>query len=74
MAEAVYPFGMKPDKTMGYSTNQQFMRLPASATIKPDDFAFLRPTQSEFVLQQFSSIAVYSDGKIIDRWQTLPFS
>ncbi len=74
MAEAVYPFGMKPDKTMGYSTNQQFMRLPASATIKPDDFAFLRPTQSEFVLQQFSSIAVYSDSKIIDRWQTLPFS
>lgn len=74
MAEPVYPFGMKPDKIMGYSTNQQFMSLPASATIKPDDYAFLRPTQSEFVLQQFASIAVYSEGRIIDQWPTLPFS
>jgi D-serine deaminase-like pyridoxal phosphate-dependent protein len=74
MAKPVYPFGMKPDKTMGFSTNQQFMSLPASATIKPDDIAFLRPTQSEFVLQQFGSIAVYSDGKILNQWPTLPFS
>lgn len=74
MAKPVYPFGMTPDKTMGFSTNQQFMRLPASASIKPDDFAFLRPTQSEFVLQQFSTIAVYAGGRIVDRWPTLPFS
>ncbi|QND54316.1 DSD1 family PLP-dependent enzyme [Phyllobacterium sp. 628] len=74
MAKPVYPFGMKPNKTMGFSTNQQFMSLPASAIIKPDDFAFLRPTQSEFVLQLFGSIVVYSGGKVTARWQTLPLS
>lgn len=74
MANPVFPEGMALDKTFGLSTNQQFMRLPADTKARPDDFAFLRPTQSEFVLQQFGSIKVYSNGKIVDTWQALPFS
>jgi D-serine deaminase-like pyridoxal phosphate-dependent protein len=74
MAKPVYPSGMKTDKTFGFSTNQQFMALPDDATVGPDDYAFLRPTQSEFVLQQFGSIQVYSSGKITAQWPALPFS
>ncbi|WP_158813788.1 alanine racemase [Methylocapsa sp. S129] len=71
MAKPVYPTGMKPNKTMGFSTNQQFMALPDDTQAKPDDYAFLRPTQSEFVLQQFGPIAVFSRGRIVDRWPVL---
>ena len=71
MAQPVFPPGMKPYKTIGYSTNQQFMALPDDTQAKPDDYAFLRPTQSEFVLQQFGPIAVFSSGAIVDRWPVL---
>ena len=74
MAEPVFPSGMKANRLLGLSSNQQFMGLPANATIGPDDYAFLRPTQSEFVLQQFGSINVYSGGRIVDRWPALPMS
>ena len=74
MAKPVFPPGLKIDKTFGFSTNQQFMALPGDAAVAPDDCAFLRPTQSEFVLQQFGSIMVYSGGDIVDRWPALPFS
>lgn len=74
MAEPVYPQGMKANKTFGYSTNQQFFALPDDCAIGVDDYAFLRPTQSEFVLQQFGSIRVFSEGRIVDDWPALPFS
>ena len=74
MAWPVHPAGMKPNKTIGFSTNQQFMGLPADSQAKPGDYAFLRPTQSEFVLQQFGMIRIYSDGSIVDSWPALPFS
>ena len=74
MAKPVHPAGMKPNKTIGFSTNQQFMGLPADSQAKPGDYAFLRPTQSEFVLQQFGTINVYSDGRIVDIWPALPLS
>jgi len=72
MAEAVFPEGMKPNGLMGFSSNQQFMSLPATAQVKPGDYAFLRPTQSEAVLQQFGPIAVLSGGRIVDLWPVLP--
>jgi D-serine deaminase-like pyridoxal phosphate-dependent protein len=71
MAHAIHPPGMKPNKLFGYSINQQFMALPDDANVKADDFAFLRPTQSEFVLQQFGPIAVYSGGAIVANWPVL---
>ena len=74
MARPVHPAGMKPNSTIGFSTNQQFMGLPANVSAKPGDYAFLRPTQSEFVLQQFGTIRVYSEGRIVDSWPALPLS
>jgi D-serine deaminase-like pyridoxal phosphate-dependent protein len=72
MAEPVFPKGMKTNGFLGLSSNQQFMGLPADATVRPGDYAFLRPTQSEAVLQQFGSIAVFSGGSIVERWPALP--
>ena len=71
MADAIHPPGMKPNKLFGYSINQQFMALPDDTNVKADDFAFLRPTQSEFVLQQFGPILVYSGGAIVANWPVL---
>ena len=36
--------------------------------LQPDDWIFLRPTQSEFVFLQFGDIAVYDKGAIVERW------
>ncbi|CAM5642673.1 hypothetical protein MAUB1S_11074 [Mycolicibacterium aubagnense] len=72
MAKPVFPEGAREEATLGQSSNQQFMALPADAMLQPDDFFFLRPTQSEFVLQQFGTIAVFSQGHIIEQWPVLP--
>lgn len=74
MAEPAFPEGMKTSGLLGLSSNQQFMGLPADATARPGDYAFLRPTQSEAVLQQFGPIAVFSGGSIVDRWPALPMA
>ncbi|WP_189342143.1 MULTISPECIES: alanine racemase [unclassified Mesorhizobium] len=72
MAEPVFPEGMKPNGLIGLSSNQQFMGLPAGADVKPGDYAFLRPTQSEAVLQHFGAIAVFAGGRIGEFWPVLP--
>lgn len=72
MAEPVFPEGMKPNGLIGLSSNQQFMGLPAGANVKPGDYAFLRPTQSEAVLQHFGAIAVFAGGRIVEFWPALP--
>ncbi|TPI47341.1 DSD1 family PLP-dependent enzyme [Mesorhizobium sp. B2-9-1] len=72
MAEPVFPEGMKPNGVIGLSSNQQFMGLPAGASVKPGDYAFLRPTQSEAVLQHFGAIAVFAGGRIVEFWPVLP--
>jgi D-serine deaminase-like pyridoxal phosphate-dependent protein len=72
MAKPVHPPGLKPSKQFWHSTNQQFAGLPDDSDVKPDDYAFLRPTQSEFVLQLLGPIAVYSGGQITDSWPVLP--
>lgn len=72
MARPVFPEGMKEDATFGVSSNQQFFALPKHSTAKVDDFAFLRATQSECVLQQFGTICVFSEGRLLELWPTLP--
>ena len=39
-----------------------------SINLQPDDWVFLRPSQSEHVFLQFGDIAVYEDGEIVDSW------
>lgn len=72
MAKPVFPAGMKTNSTFGFSTNQQFFALPNDTSLTIDDYAFLRPTQSEFVLQQFGSIRVMAGGRIVEDWPAIP--
>ncbi|WP_027055324.1 alanine racemase [Mesorhizobium erdmanii] len=74
MADPAFPEGMRANGLLGLSSNQQFMGLPADCVAKPGDYAFLRPTQSEAMLQQFGPIAVLSGGRIVDRWPVLPMA
>lgn len=68
MAHPVHPPGVRANRVWGKSSNQQFLTIPDRLDLKPDDFVFLRPTQSEAILQQFGAIAVLADGEIVDWW------
>ena len=72
MARPVFPPGLRENRLWGTSSNQQFFELAASDGIAEDDFVFLRPTQSEAVLQQFGPIAIYRRGRIEGWWHPLP--
>jgi len=72
MAEPVFPPGMRENRIWGLSSNQQMMALPEISALRPDEFAFFRPTQSEAVLQQFDGIHVLANGKVTETWSALP--
>lgn len=74
MARAVDPPGLEPSPVFGRSSNQELLLAPAPGLLAPDDFVFLRPTQSEAVLLQFGPLVVVEDGAVIDTWPTLPVS
>ncbi len=68
------PPGLKYNSTFGRSSNQEMLNGGENIDLKPDDFVFLRPTQSEAVFLQFGDIAVYEDGAITDIWPVFPAS
>ena len=72
-ARPVSPPGLSPNPVYGRSTNQEMLNASAGNTLAPDDRVFLRPTQSEKVLLQFGSLAVFSPdtGSIGDFWPVL---
>lgn len=72
LAEPEYPVGMSNNSIYGRSSNQEMFNVPDDAAIAPDDFVFLRPTQTEATLLQFGDLAVYHDGDIVDRWPVFP--
>jgi D-serine deaminase-like pyridoxal phosphate-dependent protein len=72
MARPVHPSDLKENALWGTSSNQQFFALADNSAVKPDDFAFFRPTQSEAVLQHFGPVRVFDDGRIVDEWPPLP--
>ncbi len=74
LAHPVDPPGLRYNATFGRSSNQEMLNGGAEIALKPDDFVFLRPTQSEAVFLQFGDIAVYDDGAIVDRWEVFPAS
>lgn len=74
MADVVYPEGLSEEGAPVRSTNQDWLLGPADIDLKPDDFVFLRPRQSEAVLLQFGDLAVYEEGKITQMWEVLPVS
>lgn len=74
MADPVYPGGLSNNKIFGRSTNQEMLNGGRTLDLKPDDFVFLRPTQSEAVFLQFGDLAIYDDGQIVDHWPVYPAS
>ncbi len=62
------PRGLSHNPLFGRSTNQEMLNGSDSISLAPDDWIFLRPTQSEFVFLQFGDIAVYENGRIEHRW------
>jgi D-serine deaminase-like pyridoxal phosphate-dependent protein len=68
MAKPESPQGLIYNSLYGRSTNQEMLNHSRSVTLRPDDWVFLRPTQSEFVFLQFGDIAVYDGGRIVDSW------
>jgi D-serine deaminase-like pyridoxal phosphate-dependent protein len=72
LARPVAPAGLAPSGLMGSSSNQQLLLGSGRQALQADDFVFLRPTQSEAVLQQFGDIAVADNGRIVDQWPVFP--
>jgi D-serine deaminase-like pyridoxal phosphate-dependent protein len=67
-SQAVSPEGLSLNPIFGRSTNQEMYNGSATIDLRPDDWLFLRPTQSEFVFLQFGDIAVYDNGEITAFW------
>lgn len=68
------PPGLRYNSTFGRSSNQEMLNGGENIDLKPDDFVFLRPSQSEAVFLQFGDIAVYDNGAIVDQWPVFPAS
>lgn len=72
LARPESPAGLSTSGLIGLSSNQQILLGSGHQALRPDDFVFLRPTQSEAVLQQFGDIAVYDGGHLTERWPVFP--
>jgi D-serine deaminase-like pyridoxal phosphate-dependent protein len=68
LAEPVDPPGLRYNKVFGRSSNQEMFNGGARLDIRPDEFVFLRPHQSEAVFLQFGDIAIYEGGEIKAFW------
>jgi D-serine deaminase-like pyridoxal phosphate-dependent protein len=66
------PPGLIDSPLYGQSSNQAIVNGSHRVSLRADDQIFLRPTQSERVLQEFGDLAVVSAGKIVEYWPVLP--
>ncbi len=74
MADLVDPPGLQYNPIFGRSSNQELINGGSQLNISPDEFVFLRPTQSEAFFMQFGDIAIYKDGAIVDHWSVFSAS
>jgi len=74
LAEPESPPGLEYNPLFGRSSNQEMLNGSRSVVLRPDDYVFFRPTQSEAVLLEFGDLLVYENGRIVDRWPTFPVS
>ena len=70
-ANYCYPVGIKENALFGPSTNQVMLNAPPATQLEVDDFVFLRPWQSEFVMLQFGNILTLRNGKVSEEWTLL---
>lgn len=69
LANYVYPKQCHPHMLYGRSSNQELVNVPRACDIQVDDFIFLRPTQSEAVIVQFSTLKLYQQSAFTT-WQS----
>lgn len=74
LAQPVSPPGVHASGLYGHSSNQQVMVASARVDLKPDDYVFFRPQQSEAVLLQFGELLVFDGERIVTSWPVLPSS
>ena len=67
-AKYEYPKNLNSNALYGYSTNQEIVNCSNDNEIEVDDYVFLRPTQSEYMMLQFGDITIVKNGKIVDQW------
>jgi D-serine deaminase-like pyridoxal phosphate-dependent protein len=53
---------------MYQSTNQSPITTSRAVDLAVDDYMFLRPTQSEFVMLQFGDLLAFAGDQIVERW------
>ncbi len=66
--------GLEYSDLYGRSNNQELLMGSSAVNLQPDDYIFLRPTQSEAVLLQFGDLLVYDGNDIVERWPTFGMS
>ena len=69
MADYVYPKGAHPHLLYGRSSNQELVNVSKTTQIDVDDYVFLRPTQSEAIIPQFSQLYCYKNN-VFEAWET----
>lgn len=69
LATYVYPKQCHPHILYGRSSNQELVNVPKDCEIQVDDFVFLRPTQSEAIIPQFSVLKLYKQHAFA-AWET----
>jgi D-serine deaminase-like pyridoxal phosphate-dependent protein len=67
-ADPVSPSGLIYNPLFGRSSNQEMLNGPGDLDIDVDDYVFLRPTQSEFVMLHFGDLVILREGRVVDRW------
>lgn len=72
LARPESPAGLQASGLIGPSSNQQLYLGSGRQGLQPDDLVFLRPTQSEAVLQQFGDIAVVEGDRVVAMWPVFP--
>lgn len=71
MANYIYPKGIRPHLLYGRSSNQEMVNVPKNTKIDVDDYVFLRPTQSEAIIPQFSTLYCYCyKDQTFETWET----
>ncbi|MCU9838180.1 alanine racemase [Ruegeria sp. WL0004] len=68
LADPCHPAGARRSALFGHSSNQEMYDLPTDSGLKPGDFLFFRPRQSEALFLQFGDIAAFDGTAITDWW------
>jgi D-serine deaminase-like pyridoxal phosphate-dependent protein len=74
LAKPESPAGLQYSPIYGRSSNQELLIGGADIDLHPDDYVFLRPTQSEAIFLQFGDIAVFDGEAIVATWPSFPVS